>query len=95
MAKTFVVVAYDIEDDRRRTKLHNTLMNFGRPVQYSIFECILSKGDLKKMKAAVERVIKKEERDAVRYYYLCRNCQERIEVVSGEDVTRERSTIVV
>jgi len=95
MAKTFVVVAYDIEDDRRRTKLHNTLMNFGCPVQYSVFECILDKRGLREMKAAVEKVIKREERDSVRYYYLCRGCRERIEVVSGVGVTKERPTIVV
>jgi CRISPR-associated protein Cas2 len=95
MAKTFVVVAYDIEDNRRRTKLHNTLMNFGCPVQYSVFECILDKEGLRKMKVAVERVIKKEERDSVRYYYLCKACRERTEVVSGVGVTEERPTIVV
>jgi CRISPR-associated protein Cas2 len=49
MAKMFVVVAYDISDDPRRTKLHNTLKNFGTPVQYSVFECILAKGGWKKM----------------------------------------------
>ncbi|HIP96765.1 MAG TPA: CRISPR-associated endonuclease Cas2, partial [Anaerolineae bacterium] len=37
----FVVVAYDISNDRRRTKLHDTLLNFGTPVQYSVFECIV------------------------------------------------------
>ncbi|HIC88557.1 MAG TPA: CRISPR-associated endonuclease Cas2 [Anaerolineae bacterium] len=94
MAKIFVVVAYDISDDARRTKLHDTLKNFGTPVQYSVFECILDRGGLKKMKAAVSRVIK-EDRDLVRYYYLCRDCRARTETTAGAEVTRERRTIVV
>jgi len=94
MAKMFVVVAYDISDDKRRTKLHDTLMNFGAPVQYSVFECILGKEGLKKMKAAVSGVIKGEE-DFVRYYYLCDSCRKKIETTAGAKVTRERPVIVV
>ncbi len=94
MAKMFVVVAYDISDDPRRTKLHNTLMNFGAPVQYSVFECILSKEGLKKMKAAVNRVIEEDE-DLVRYYYICDACKKKIETTAGAKVTKERPVIVV
>lgn len=35
MARQFVLVVYDISDDRRRTRLHNTLLDYGTPVQYS------------------------------------------------------------
>jgi CRISPR-associated protein Cas2 len=94
MAKMFVVVAYDISDDPRRTKLHNTLKNFGTPVQYSVFECLLDKGGLKKMKAAVDRVIE-EDKDLVRYYYLCDACRGKTEATGGAKVTKERPTIVV
>jgi len=94
MAKMFIVVAYDIEDDKRRTKLHNTLMNFCAPVQYSVFECILDKGGLKEMKAAVNRAIK-EDKDLVRYYYLCDACRKKTETTAGAKVTQERPTIVV
>ena len=37
----FIVVAYDICDDRRRLCVHKALKNFGHPVQYSTFECLL------------------------------------------------------
>lgn len=32
------VLAYDVTDDRRRTKLHTALKDFGTPVQRSVFE---------------------------------------------------------
>ncbi len=44
MAKNthFVVVAYDIPDDKRRLKVMNTLLDYGGTrVNYSVFECML------------------------------------------------------
>jgi len=38
MMTHFIVLAYDIPDDRRRTKLFKTLKRFGFPVQESVFE---------------------------------------------------------
>ena len=90
----FVVVVYDISDDRRRTKLHNTLLNFGSPVQYSVFECILEGKRLAEMKKAIGRVIK-PRRDRVRFYYLCESCVARTEVTSGPEVLHETDVIVV
>ena len=90
----FVVVVYDISDDRRRTKLHNTLLNYGSPVQYSVFECILEGKRLAEMKEAVGRVIK-PRRDRVRFYYLCESCLARTEVTSGPEVLHETDVIVV
>jgi CRISPR-associated protein Cas2 len=36
------IVAYDIPDDRRRTKVHRVLSSFGTSLQYSIFACPLA-----------------------------------------------------
>ena len=44
-----MIVSYDIVDDKRRTKLAKRLCDFGKRVQYSVFECDLSKEQLKKM----------------------------------------------
>ena len=90
----FVVVAYDISHDRRRTRLHDALLDYGTPVQYSVFECILDEEGLKKMKAAVMRVIKPRQ-DRVRFYYLCQTCLARTEVTSGPEVLHEVEAIVV
>ena len=90
----FIVVVYDISDDRRRTKLHNALLNFGSPVQYSVFECILDGKRMEEMKKSVRRVIK-PRRDRVRFYYLCESCLARTEVTSGPEVLHETDAIVV
>jgi CRISPR-associated protein Cas2 len=94
MPKQFVVVVYDISNDRRRTKLHNTLLDYGSPVQYSVFECLLDKEGLARMKEATARVIKPRV-DRVRYYYLCAACVCKTEVTSGVEVLHEEPGAIV
>jgi CRISPR-associated protein Cas2 len=94
MSKQFVLVVYDISNDRRRTKLHNTLLNHGTPVQYSVFECLLDAEGLTRMKKATARVIKPRV-DRVRYYYLCAECVGKTEVTSGVEVLREEPGAIV
>lgn len=94
MAKQFIVVVYDISNDKRRTKLHNALKDFGSPVQYSVFECLLNANGVTRMKKAVGKIIK-PRLDRVRYYTLCRQCVEGIEVTSGPEVLGEKEVIVV
>jgi CRISPR-associated protein Cas2 len=91
---TFIVVAYDIPDDRRRERLHKVLLSYGTPVQYSLFECLLEEKELARMKRAVRRVIK-PRLDNVRYYYLCGTCQARVEATTGRETTQEEGAIVV
>lgn len=95
MQKSFVVVAYDISDDKRRTRLHNLLEDYGTPVQYSVFECLVTSKQLAQMRQRVKSKIKVTQ-DAVRYYSLCEMCRGKIEVTSaGKEVTREVTEIIV
>lgn len=52
---TCYVIAYDIPDDRRRTKVHKILSGFGTWTQYSLFECFLSKKELVLLKAKLAK----------------------------------------
>ena len=94
MTKQFVLVVYDISSDKRRTRLHNKLLDFGTPVQYSVFECLLDAKELARMKKATLKVIKPKE-DRVRYYYLCQGCLKKVEITSGVEVLSEEETMVV
>ena len=94
MESQFVVVVYDISNDRRRTKLHDVLLDYGTPVQYSVFECLLDEDGLARMKQAITKVIRPRV-DRVRYYYLCQRCLKKIEITSGVEVLSEEEVIVV
>lgn len=93
--KQFILIVYDISNDKRRTKLHNALLDFGTPVQYSVFECLLTEKEQDKMKKKVMKVIR-PKKDQVRFYYLCANCLKQVEVTSGKEVlTDEPASVIV
>ena len=94
-SRQFILVVYDISNDRRRTKLHNALEDYGTPVQYSVFECLLTAEEEKKMKKAVKKVIRPQV-DQVRFYYLCAGCLKKVEVTCGKEVPDhlEKSIVV-
>lgn len=96
METQFVLVVYDISNDRRRTRLHNLLLDFGTPVQYSAFECRLTKKDLARLKNGIRRVIR-PRKDNLRYYYLCSACADAIEASRREEIDKSKpnQTLVV
>lgn len=79
----FVVVSYDISEDRRRTKIHNILKSYGQWMQYSVFECDLTRTEYAKLRSRLAKLIKPNE-DSVRFYFLCGCCQEKVERIGGE-----------
>jgi len=89
-----LVLAYDIPDDKRRDRLRKTLLRFGTPVQYSVFEFDLAPRQVERMRKAVLEVISLPE-DNVRYYQLCRSCVGNVEVFGGRPVTQRRSVYVI
>lgn len=72
------VVAYDVRDDRRRVRLVNVLRDYGRRIQYSVFECELTDRRLEALRARIERVIVPAV-DRVVFYRLCDGCRDRAE----------------
>jgi CRISPR-associated protein Cas2 len=74
------VVAYDIPDDRRRTKVHQILMGFGKWTQYSLFECFLSRKDVILLQSKLDKYLI-ETQDSVRFYPLCANCVAKVETI--------------
>lgn len=73
----YVVVSYDIPDDKRRTKVMKTLKNFGAHVQYSVFECDLDSKDFKRLYKRLDKLVKPDQ-DDVRFYFLCETCMRKI-----------------
>lgn len=48
--RTIFLVAYDVTEDRRRTKIFKKLKGYGQSVQYSLFRCILTPTERQRMK---------------------------------------------
>jgi CRISPR-associated protein Cas2 len=80
---TLYLVAYDISNDRRRTKVHKILCGFGQWTQYSMFECFLTEKELVALSGRLDDVLKVKE-DNVRIYHVCRACQQKAETIGSE-----------
>src|SRR5260370_12403721 len=79
---TCYVIAYDIPDDRRRTKIHKILLGFGKWTQYSLFECFLTKKELVLLRSKLAEHLK-DTQDRVRFYPMCAPCVQAVETVGG------------
>ncbi|MBW1730600.1 MAG: CRISPR-associated endonuclease Cas2 [Deltaproteobacteria bacterium] len=77
----YILVSYDIVDDKIRNRVSKYLKDFGTRVQKSVFECDLDEQQFAKMKKGLEALINRKE-DRVRYYPLCKQCVGRV-VISG------------
>lgn len=80
---TLFVIAYDIVNDRRRTKVHKLLSSFGHWTQYSLFECYLTEKSYVQLRQRSDRVLAAGQ-DSVRFYPLCQACRKRVETIGSE-----------
>ncbi len=89
----YVIVAYDIEDNRRRAKIARFLEGFGERVQYSVFECDLEERHLRRMVAGLQAMM--QPGDAIRIYRLDRRSEAEIIVLGGRPKVKYRRVAVI
>lgn len=88
--KDFVIVAYDIVSDRRRRAVVKVLDRYGHRVNYSVYECMLSRLDYFIMKSQLADIVNAKE-DSVVLYPICLSCYSKAETLAGY---RESAKIV-
>jgi CRISPR-associated protein Cas2 len=67
------VVAYDIEDDRKRNQIAKLLGKYGVRVNRSVFECMFTTVQLKKVKESIAEKLNRKT-DSVVFYQICIDC---------------------
>lgn len=82
-----VVISYDISDDGKRTKVANLLEDYGKRVQYSVFECRLDAKALEKLIATLEPFV--EGGDSIRVYQICETCLKKVILMGRAELTEE------
>ena len=86
--KQFLVISYDISNDKRRLKVMKTLQDYGGRVQYSVFECRLNNSQLVSLKRRLQPLVI-ENQDSIRFYYISADDIQRIEVIGNGSVTTD------
>ena len=90
----FVVVSYDIKDDKRRMKVHRILKDYGQWMQYSVFECRIDGAVYLRLRARLEEVVALDKGDSVRFYFLCEDDVARIGRLGGEQPLSDEAVFV-
>jgi CRISPR-associated protein Cas2 len=83
----YVVISYDISDDRTRSKVANLLADYGKRVQYSVFECRLDVKTLEKLIARLKPFA--EGNDSIRMYQICDACLKKAVLLGSGELTEE------
>ena len=84
-----ILISYDIEDDKTRTKLAKKLLDFGPRVQFSVFEADITENELTKLLGLINKV-KLVENDSIRLYYICEACVRKIKIWGQGIVTKDK-----
>lgn len=91
--KTFGVIAYDITDDLRRSRIVKIIEKSGVRVNYSVFECMLTESQLEKLQERISKLIDYKE-DKIIFYPLCINCYSKIIYVPNHIKKTEIVTVI-
>jgi len=67
------IIAYDIVDDRKRTKAADTLKDYGMRIQKSVFDCALKEAAIDELKDKLKTIIDAKE-DSILIIPLCETC---------------------
>lgn len=68
------VIAYDIEEDRVRTRIAAVLASYGTRVQKSVFECSLEPEALDRLTHLLSQELAVAPGGDIRIYRLCADC---------------------
>jgi len=89
----YVVISYDISDDKKRNKVANMLLDYGTRVQHSVFECLI---DTKTLENLVERLKPlPEKNDSIRIYQICETCLKKVVLLGKAELTKEAAFHII
>ncbi len=85
-----ILIIYDIEEDKTRTKVVRVLESYGIRVQKSAFECHLKNKRIIELKSQLKKIVTEE--DSIRIYHVK---ETYFDVCKNDDVKTYSSTTVI
>ena len=85
----FVLITYDVNitspsGAKRLRNVAKACMDYGKRVQNSVFECILTEAQYVLLKNKLNNIIDTEQ-DSIRFYMLGKNWKNKVETI-GKDI---------
>jgi CRISPR-associated protein Cas2 len=88
------LISYDVTDDSRRRHAFEALKDFGRRVQYSVFECNLEDKALEELLERLRLAIEPAT-DSCRVYRLCEGCAGEVRILGRGDQYSEPDFVII
>ena len=88
------IVTYDIPSDKRRKKVSDLLEGYGRRVQYSVFECLLTSTQYEELQQRLRSRLKLEE-DSLRIYPLSSHTLGQVVLWGGVPLTEVPGSFII
>lgn len=92
--KSFVVIAYDIANDKRRNRIVKELSRYGKRVNLSVYECMLTDAQYKRLMEKLEDMTDPKE-DNLIFYPICLNCFAGIKYIPAKRKVANYSASVI
>lgn len=76
--RKYYLVAYDISNNKLRSKIKKVLEKYGYRIQFSVFKCRLTEKNYFRMGVELENLIENFSEDglkSIQIYPLCQNCK--------------------
>ena len=94
-----VLISYDVntedaEGRKRLRQIAKQCVNYGQRVQNSVFECLVDAAQCKKLQHKLCSLMNKEK-DSLRFYYLGKNYEKKIEHFGCRATYMPEDTLIV
>ena len=89
------VVAYDIPSNKRRRNVSNLLEGYGKRVQYSVFECVLTSNKYNELRKRMKLRVNLHE-DSIRFYPLSGHTWNQVEAWGvGQPIAEAPRSVII
>lgn len=94
-----VLITYDVNTEdaagrKRLRKIAKECVNYGQRVQNSVFECLLDAAQCRKLQARLCSIMD-SEKDSLRFYYLGKQYEKKIEHFGCKDTYRPEDAMII
>lgn len=94
-----ILITYDVDTisvtgSKRLRKVAKECVNYGRRVQNSVFECVLTEAQLVMLRNKLESIID-QELDSIRFYSLGKNWENKVTRIGKETSFDINSELII